>query len=40
MDGSFKISASPSRPTRKIVYIEYQTGALYLEKQPRSNAIG
>ena len=34
MDGSFSLLGFPEPNDPKIVYIEYHTGALYLEKQP------
>jgi hypothetical protein len=34
MDGSFSLLGFPEPNDPNVVYIEYQTGALYLEKQP------
>lgn len=34
MDGSFKLFSFPEPTDPQVVYIEYETGALYLEKQP------
>jgi transcriptional regulator with XRE-family HTH domain len=34
MDGSFSLLGFPEPSDPKIIYIEYHTGALYLEKQP------